>query len=127
MHRERLYAFVISGALAGFAGGLLIHELGSITTDQVYLPLTFITLAMLVVGGVSSLWGAVVGALAISALNSFLADAEQGIHVGFYVHLPTGTRLVAIGVVMAAVLILRPSGLTGGREARLPRRATRTR
>ena len=127
VHRERLYAFVISGALAGFAGGLLIHELGSITTDQVYLPLTFITLAMLVVGGVSSLWGAVVGALAISALNSFLADAEQGIHIGFYVHLPTGTRLVAIGVVMALVLILRPAGLTGGREARLPGRATRTR
>ena len=51
---------------------------GSITTDQVYLPLTFLTLAMLVVGGVSSLWGAVLGALLISGLNSFLADAEQG-------------------------------------------------
>ena len=64
MHRERLVAFVISGALAGFAGGLLVHELGSITTDQVYLELTFTTLAMLVVGGASSLLGAVVGALA---------------------------------------------------------------
>jgi hypothetical protein len=29
---------------------------------------------------------------------------------------------VTIGVVMSAVLILRPGGLTGGREARLPRR-----
>ncbi len=37
VHRQRLFAFVISGALAGFAGGLLVHELGSITTDQVYL------------------------------------------------------------------------------------------
>jgi branched-chain amino acid transport system permease protein len=122
VHRQRLYAFVISGALAGFAGGLLVHELGSITTDQVYLELTFMTLAMLVVGGVSSLWGAVIGALAISAINSFLADAEQGLHIGFHFHVPTGTRLVAVGVVMSAVLILRPSGLTGGREARIPRR-----
>ena len=64
VHRERLVAFVISGALAGFAGGLLVHELGSITVDQVYLELTFITLAMLVVGGMQSVWGAVVGALA---------------------------------------------------------------
>ena len=40
--------------------------LGSITTEQVYLELTFVTLAMLVVGGVTSLWGAVVGALAVS-------------------------------------------------------------
>ena len=122
VHRQRLVAFVISGALAGFAGGLLVHELGSITTDQVYLPLTFITLAMLVVGGATSLWGAVVGALVISGLNSFLNDAEQGIHVGFRLDLPDGTRLVAIGVVMAAILILRPSGITGGREVTLRRR-----
>jgi branched-chain amino acid transport system permease protein len=127
VHRERLRAFVLSGALAGFAGGLLVHELGSITTDQVYLTLTFTSLAMLVVGGVSSLWGAVIGALAISALNSFLADAEQGVHIGFHFHVPTGTRLVTIGVVMSAVLILRPGGLTGGREARLPAVRTRRR
>ena len=88
MHRQRLYAFVISGALAGFAGGLLVHELGSITTQQVYLDLTFLTLAMLVVGGVASLWGAVVGALLVSGLDSFLNDAEQGVHVGFDLTLP---------------------------------------
>jgi branched-chain amino acid transport system permease protein len=127
VHRERLYAFVISGALAGFAGGLLVHELGSITTDQVYLPLTFITLAMLVVGGVSSLWGAVFGALLISGLNSFLNDAEKGIQIGFRLDLPDGTRLVTIGAVMALVLILRPSGVTGGREVTLPRRRVRER
>ena len=53
------WAFTLSGALCGFAGGLLVHMLGSITTEQVYLELTFLTLAMLVVGGVTSLWGAV--------------------------------------------------------------------
>ncbi len=116
VHRERLVAFVISGALAGFAGGLLVHELGSITVDQVYLDLTFTTLAMLVIGGMQSIWGAVFGALLISGLNSFLNEAEQGIHVGVYFHLPTGSRLVALGIVMALVLIFRPSGLTGGRE-----------
>ena len=119
VHRERLVAFVISGALAGFAGGLLVHELGSITIDQIYLELTFITLAMLVIGGVQSVWGAVVGALLVSGLNSFLNEAEQGIHVGLYVNLPDGSRLVALGAVMALVLILRPSGLTGGREVTL--------
>ena len=48
-----------------------------------------------------SLWGAVFGALLISGLNSFLNDAEQGIHIGFYLNLPDGSRLVALGVVMA--------------------------
>ncbi|HSS81295.1 MAG TPA: branched-chain amino acid ABC transporter permease, partial [Gaiellaceae bacterium] len=72
IYRQRLWAFTLSGALAGFAGALLVHQLGSITTEQVYLELAFLTLAMLVIGGLTSLWGAVVGALAVSGLDSFL-------------------------------------------------------
>lgn len=113
VHRQRLVAFTLSGALAGFAGGLFVHLLGSITTEQVYLALTFTTLAMLIIGGVLSLWGAVIGALAISGLNSFLSEIEKGIGD---VDAPTGTRLVTIGIIMALILLFRPSGLTGGRE-----------
>jgi branched-chain amino acid transport system permease protein len=116
IYRQRLLGFTLSGALAGLAGGLYVHELGLITPDLFYLDLTFVTLAMLVFGGVGSLWGAVLGALAISALNSFLGDAENTVHIGFRLTLPDGTRLVTIGAVMALVIILRPSGLTGGRE-----------
>ena len=116
IYRQRLLGFTLSGALAGLAGGLYVHELGLITPDLFYLDLTFVTLAMLVFGGVGSLWGAVLGALVISAVNSFLGDAENTVHVGFRLTLPDGTRLVTIGAVMALVIILRPSGLTGGRE-----------
>jgi branched-chain amino acid transport system permease protein len=122
VHRQRLGAFVLSGALGGFAGGLYVHMLGSISTGQVYLELTFLTLAMLVVGGMTSLWGAVVGALAVSALDSFLAEAELGIDVGVSLSLPDGSRLVVVGALMAIVLVLRPRGITGGREVTLPRR-----
>lgn len=121
VHRERLWAFAISGALAGLAGALLVHLLGSITTEQVYLELTFLTLAMLVIGGLTSLWGAVVGALVVSALDSFLIEAEQGVDVGISLDLPQGTRLIFLGAIMALVLIVHPSGLTGGREFRLVR------
>ena len=121
IHRERLWAFTLSGVLAGFAGGLLVHLLGSITTQQVFLDLTFITLAMLVVGGVGSLWGAVVGALTIAGLNAFLAEAQRGITFGsFDVELPGGTRLLALGVVMLLVVLFKPDGLTGGRELTWP-------
>jgi len=122
VHRQRLWAFTLSGALAAFAGALLVHLLGSITTEQVYLELTFITLAMLVVGGLTSLWGAVLGALLVSGLDSFLSEAEQGVKVGFVVDLPQGSRLVFLGAIMALMLILRPVGITGGREFSLRRR-----
>ena len=114
VHRQRLWAFTLSGALCGLAGGLYVHMLGSITTEVVYLELTFLTLAMLVVGGITSLWGAVVGALAVSGLDAWLGNAEDGF-------LPEGSRLVILGALMALMLILRPSGITGGREFRIPR------
>ena len=116
VYRQRLGAFVLSGALAGLAGGLYVHLL-PMNTESVYLDLTFITLAMLVVGGSASLWGAVVGALAVSALDSFLANAENGVSLpGGTLDLPAGTRLVVVGALMALVLVARPSGITGGRE-----------
>ncbi len=116
IYRQRLGAFVLSGFLAGLAGGLYVHFL-PINVDAVYLDLTFITLAMLVIGGATSLWGAVVGALAVSGLDSLLANAENGLDVfGGTVELPAGTRIVVVSALMAIVLIVRPQGLTGGRE-----------
>jgi branched-chain amino acid transport system permease protein len=121
VYRQRLTAFVLSGLLAGLAGGLYVHLL-PIGTESLYLDLTFITLAMLVIGGSTSLWGAVVGALAVSALDSYLALAENGTSfLGWHIDLPAGTRVIVVGALMAIVLILRPSGLTGGRELRLRR------
>jgi branched-chain amino acid transport system permease protein len=121
VYRQRLVAFVLSGALAGLAGGLYVHLL-PLNAESLYLDLTFITLAMLVIGGATSLWGAVVGAVAVSAVDSFLAEAENGVHVfGRLLDFPAGTRIVVVGALMALVLILRPSGLTGGRELSLPR------
>jgi len=119
VYRQRLIAFTVSGVIAGFAGGLYVHLL-PVQIDSVYLDLTFITLAMLVVGGSGSLFGAVVGALAVSALDSWLSVAENGTSLlGWHIDLPSGSAEIVVGVVMAAVLILRPNGITNGRELRL--------
>jgi len=121
IYRQRLAAFGLSGLLIGFAGGLYIHFI-PINVDAVYLDLTFITLAMLVIGGTTSLWGAVVGALFVSGLDSFVGEMEDGMTLlGRTVDLPNGSRIVVVSAVMALVLILRPAGLTGGREFSLPR------
>ena len=126
VYAQRLVAFAISGAVAGLAGGMYAHLL-PVNAESFYLDLTFITLAMLVIGGTTSLWGAVVGALAVSGVDSFLAEAENGVNVlGRTLDLPSGTRIVVVGALMALVLILRPTGLTGGRELPVPRALMRS-
>ena len=120
--RQRLLAFTVSGALAGFAGGIYVHLL-PIQIGGFYLDLTFITLAMLIVGGSGSLLGAVVGALALNGIYSFFSAATNTVDVlGWHLKVPSGTAEIVLGVLMAVVLVLRPSGLTGGRELSLPRR-----
>ena len=98
VYRQRLVVVHASrGFWQGFAGGLYVHLLPT-GADSLYLDLTFITLAMLVIGGMTSLWGAVVGALAVSGLDSLLAEAENGLGVvGRTIDLPAGTRIVVVG------------------------------
>ena len=122
IYRQRLLAFTLSGALAGFAGGVYVH-LQPLQAGGLSLDLTFITLAMLVVGGSGSLLGAVVGALALNGLFSFFSAATNTVDVfGWKLTVASGTPELVLGVLMALVLILRPNGLTGGRELSLPRR-----
>jgi branched-chain amino acid transport system permease protein len=122
IYRQRLLAFTLSGALAGLAGGVYVH-LQPLAAGNLYLDLTFITLAMLVVGGSGSLLGAVVGALALNGIFSFFSAATNTVDVfGWHLKVPSGTAEIVLGTLMALVLILRPSGLTGSRELSLPRR-----
>jgi branched-chain amino acid transport system permease protein len=122
IYRQRLLAFTLSGALAGFAGGIYVH-LQPLQVNSLYLDLTFVTLAMLVVGGTGSLLGAVVGALALNGIYSFFSAATNTVDVfGWHLTVPAGTAEIVLGVLMAVVLILRPSGITGSHEFSLPRR-----
>ncbi|GAB5469496.1 MAG: branched-chain amino acid ABC transporter permease [Rhodospirillales bacterium] len=118
---QRLIAFTISAFFVGMAGGLYGHFLGLLTVDTFYLPLTFITLAMLVVGGMQSLSGAVVGTIVISFLIEFLRKLEAGFEVGSVtLDLPSSSAEVGLGLVMLIILIFRPAGLTRNAEIYWP-------
>lgn len=119
-YRHRLLSLVISAFFAGVAGVLYGHSLGVLNPNSFYLGITFITLAMLVVGGIGSLTGAVAGVLVLSIMIEALVRMESGVDFGgVTLALPTGAQEIVIGIVMILVLILRPTGLTGGRELRL--------
>jgi ABC-type branched-subunit amino acid transport system ATPase component/ABC-type branched-subunit amino acid transport system permease subunit len=67
--RTKLTAFAISGALAGIAGNLLIIRDQTVTPDAFKVEISLFFLAIAVVGGLSSLGGAVAAAMLFAALN----------------------------------------------------------
>ena len=74
---------------------------------------------MLVVGGMRSLTGAVVGTIGISLLTEILRLLEVGVALpGTDMTLSTAPGLgdVALAAVMLLIILFRPQGITGGRE-----------
>lgn len=114
--RLRLIAFVLSAAVVGLAGAFYAHYLGSISADAFSFNVTFLTIAMLVVGGTTSLSGAIAGTLFISVITEVFQRLEDhGV-------LAAGWRQMALAAVVIAVLALRPTGLTRGRDIAVPKR-----
>jgi branched-chain amino acid transport system permease protein len=126
--RERLRAFVISAMLCGAGGSLAVHQSGVLTPTSFYFGATVTTLTMLVVGGTRSVFGAVVGGLAVAAVDEALHTLEEGVHLFGVVSIGAtpGLAAIGLGVILLATMIARPDGLSRGREAgELLRRRTR--
>ena len=110
--RNRYGAWILSSAMMGAAGSLWAQSVIAFNANQFYFSITFALLAMLVIGGRTSLSGAVAGAAIITFLTDTLARVEQGVSIGPWV-LPriTGTVQFAIALLIIITLILRPEGL----------------
>jgi len=121
--RVRWLAFAISGGLAGLAGAMYAHVAGTAQVQDYYLYYTFMTLAMLIIGGSASLWGAVVGTLLVTIVGQVLLAMEQGKPIfGVSITIPNGTRALVIALTLVVMLLWRPAGITRGREFAFPRR-----
>ena len=114
---ERLLAWVLSAGLVALAGVVLGHFLGAFSPKKFYFVDTFALLAMLIVGGMSTMTGAVVGAIVITAVTEILRRMEGGV-VFLGVQLPEvfGMTQVGIGLVILFVMFKRADGLAGLKE-----------
>jgi branched-chain amino acid transport system permease protein len=119
--RMRLRAWVLSGALAAMAGALYGHMLGAFTPRDFYFDLVFGLVAMMIVGGMGTVTGAVGGTALVMALQEGLQRLEGGVTLG-PVSLPAlfGLPTVGVSLAMLAVLLFRPAGLFGRRELPFP-------
>src|SRR4029078_8608562 len=72
--RVQWTAFVISGTVAGFAGALFAYLKGSVFPDSLGISLSVDALVMVLLGGVETVSGAVIGAIVYKALNIWLVS-----------------------------------------------------
>lgn len=111
---ERLLAWIISAGVVALAGVALGHFLGAFSAKKFYFVDTFALLAMLIVGGMTTMTGAVLGAAAITAVTEILRRLEGGIEVlGFQLPEVFGTTQIGIGLLILFIMFRRPQGLAG--------------
>ncbi|HEX7246328.1 MAG TPA: branched-chain amino acid ABC transporter ATP-binding protein/permease [Solirubrobacterales bacterium] len=116
---ERLVAFALSGMLCGVGGALAVHQSGVLAPTTFYFVASVTTLTMMVAGGARSVFGAVLGTIAVASVNEVLRGVEGGGQILGLVSIGDTPGLAAIGVglILLATMIALPNGLTGGREA----------
>jgi len=130
---ERAIAWTLSGFVVGVGGALYGHYFGgTFGPDDFFFNngfnIVLLTIAMLVVGGMTSVTGAVVGCYFVTVVFELFRRWEVN---GLGVTPPPGTANLVLAFMLITTLFLRPKGITGGREIpwptewRLPRRPTR--
>ncbi len=101
----KLLAQGCGGAIAGLAGAIFAAKQGTITPDSFDFILSVMILAMVVLGGLGSVRGAIVGALLLGTLPEVLRGFNQ-------------YRMLIFGAAMILMMRLRPQGLFGSSAAR---------
>ncbi len=112
--KRRLQAWMLSAVFVGIAGVLLGHFLGTFSPKKFYFVDTFALLAMLIIGGMASVTGAIFGTVLITFVSESLRRVEGGITL-FGVTTPElfGTTQIGIGVAILLVMAYRSHGLIG--------------
>ena len=110
----RLLAFVVGAFFSAVAGSLYAHFITSFSPTVFYFDLTFRVITMLVIGGMGSVSGSILGAILIVGLAEALRRVED-------TTLLYGLSQIVLAVIFIVVITVRREGLLGQREVPLDR------
>jgi branched-chain amino acid transport system permease protein len=115
--RLRLGAWIVSAALMGCGGAVWALFNLAFNAEAFYFTQTFSLLAMVVIGGLATVSGAVTGAVLVSIVTEILRRAEANLNLGVVeLHLPAGSSGVILSAWILFVLYRWPDGIAGLRE-----------
>jgi branched-chain amino acid transport system permease protein len=119
--RTKLLAYAIGATFGGMSGAFLGAYFTTVNAGQFAFSFSIFVLAMIIVGGLGSIWGAVLGALLLSYINYYLLpdvlnNLPQKIGLNFNL---TQLSFGIYGFLLVLVMVLRPQGLLPERRRRL--------
>jgi branched-chain amino acid transport system permease protein len=115
--KRRLLAWTLSAGIAAAAGVLLAHFLGAFSPSKFYFDDTLTLLTMLIVGGMTTVSGAVLGTVAVTLTIEILRRVESGIDLfGYQTPEIFGVTEAGLCLLILFVMYKRPAGLFGRLE-----------
>ena len=107
----KVQAFALSAAITGLAGALLAHQTKYLTPDGFGLMLSMQLVLAVVIGGLGSLRGAVLGAILIALLPSFISHLKP--FLADSIAKQFGLEIFVFGAVLVGFVLFEPMGLNG--------------
>ena len=103
--KYKLLAFSLGATFGGLAGALYAVRIGSVFPQDLIITVSINALALIILGGIGSIPGVIVGAIVLVGLPELLREFSE-------------YRLLIYGIVLVAMMLLRPEGLLPNRSRR---------
>jgi branched-chain amino acid transport system permease protein len=119
--RTKLLAYATGAAFGGMAGAFFAAYFNTVNADQFEFSFSIFILAMIILGGLGSIWGVVVGAIVLSYINTyFIPNTFKSLphHLGLNFDL-TDLSFGIFGFLLVIMMVLRPEGLLPERRRKL--------
>jgi branched-chain amino acid transport system permease protein len=118
--KTKLMAYATGGALGGMSGAFLGSYFNSVNANQFQFGFSIFILAMIILGGLGSIWGCMLGAVALSFINTYVIprmnDLPEVVGLEFdFTQLSFGI----FGFLIVLMMVLRPQGLLPERRRKL--------
>jgi branched-chain amino acid transport system permease protein len=119
--RTKLLAYAIGAAFGGMSGAFLASFVPDVSSDTFRFSFSIFILSMIIIGGLGSVWGVMLGAMLLSYINQYLIpdvlnSVPSSLGLNFSL---TDIGLGIYGFLLVLVMVLRPQGLLPERRRRL--------
>jgi branched-chain amino acid transport system permease protein len=118
--KTKLLAYATGAAFGGMAGAFLASYTNTVNADQFQFAFSIFILAMIILGGLGSIWGVVLGAILLQLVNRYLIpDVLNDKAQSWFNFDLTQLSFSIFGFILVLVMLIRPEGLLPERRRKM--------